>query len=134
MTDSDSLTGFYQQVKEMGKLPTTDHARRWSAAVLRTLGLTLDRSSKRQLARALAPELAAPLTRVFWLVHFRNRTQSVHEFLHQAAGRSGNTDPAFARYPTTAVFHGLKQLINNDLVEQIAESLSPELRQLWLQA
>jgi len=115
----------------MGKLRTPQHARRWSTAVLKTLGINLDGRTKKKLAKALPEELADDLTRVFWLLHFRNSNLSSHEFQNQVARRSGNTDPDFARYPVLAVFHGVKEMIGSDTRQAVAKSLSPEVRELW---
>lgn len=128
------LTDFYRNVQQAGKLPTASHAQRWSRAVLNTLGLHLDRKTKKQLARALPADLAEALIRVFWLLHFRDPQLSRADFLDQISRRSGNTDTEFARFPTTAVFRQVKSLINPDLSDQVAQTLSPEVRQLWQQA
>jgi len=101
---NDQMGSFYRKVWETGKLRSQSHASRWSKAVLNTLGLTLDRRTKKQLAKALPPDLALALDGIFWLVHFRNSGMTSQEFLNQVARRSGNTDYDFARYPTTAVF------------------------------
>jgi uncharacterized protein (DUF2267 family) len=134
MANDDALNGFYQYVKEEGNLRTVDHAHRWSAATLKTLGLNLDRGTKKKLAAALPDELAESLTRVFWLLHFRNPNLSSLEFQRQVARRSGHTDARFARYPVMAVFGGVKQMIDADLEREVAETLSPELREMWQQA
>ena len=54
--------------------------------------------------------------------------------LDQVARRSGNTDPQFARMPTLAVFGQIKQMVNAQTRDQVAEALSPEVRELWQQA
>ncbi|HEX6384755.1 MAG TPA: DUF2267 domain-containing protein [Anaerolineae bacterium] len=133
-TQTMELTDYYQRVQKMGNLRTPAHGRRWSGAVLKTLGLNLDGKTKKKLARALPPELAEDLTRTFWLLHFRDPNLSGHEFQSQVARRSGNTDADFARFPILAVFHHLKQLIDPDLSQQVAQSLSPEVAELWRQA
>ncbi len=132
--NGSNLEQYYTFVQTNGKLRSMDHAQRWSTAVLKTLGFNLDKRVKKDLAGALPKELAHDLTRIFWLVHFRHTTISRSEFLDQAARRSGNTDVAFARYPTTAVFAGVKGMIDRQLADRVAESLSPEVRELWQQA
>lgn len=133
-TPAMELTDYYVQIQKMGKLPTVNHARRWTTATLRTLGLNLGRKSKKKLEQALPPELADDLTRVFWLLHFPDPHLSSHQFLSQIARRSGNTDANFARLPVRAVFHFLKELIEPDVSEEVAQSLSPEVAELWRNA
>jgi uncharacterized protein (DUF2267 family) len=134
MATDQELNGFYRYVQEAGKLRTPNHARRWSDGILRTLGINLDRGTKKQLARALPKELANSLTRVFWLLHFRDPNLTAEEFQLKAARRSGNTDAAFARYPILAVFHGIKEVIDADLERKVADTLAPEVRDLWQEA
>lgn len=134
MSRANDLSDFYSHVQQSGKLRTPAHAQRWSNAVLKTLGLNLDRRTKRKMADALPEELADALNRVFWLIHFRNTGLTGDEFLNQVSRRSGNTDADFARYPTVAVFGGLKRMIGPDLADRVAQSLSPEVSQLWNQA
>lgn len=127
----DDLTDYFAYIQNAGKLRTTAHAQRWSRATLKTLGLSLDRGTKRKLAKALPAELAGDLTRVFWLVHFRDSSLTPYDFLNQVSRRAGNTDPDFARYPVTAVFHQLKAIVGQDTANQVAQALSPEMRQMW---
>jgi len=134
MTRNDTLNEFYRYVQEKGKLLSREHARRWSDGVLRTLGTALDRGTKKRLAKAIPDELADSLTSVFWLVHFRDPNLSSQEFQRMAARRSGNTDADFARIPTLAVFGGMKQMIDGELERDVAETLAPEVRELWQQA
>ena len=134
MMHTNNLGDFYAYIQKTGKLRTPAHAERWSRAVLRTLGFNLDRGTKKKLARALPAELAAELTRPFRLIYFRDSSISQHEFLHQVSRRSGNTDPDFARYPTTAVFHGLKTYTSQELSERVAKALPPAVRQMWEEA
>jgi uncharacterized protein (DUF2267 family) len=134
MTHDENLSDFYHHVQEKGSLRTREHAKRWSEGVLKTLGVNLDRKTKKELAQALPKELADPLTRVFWLLHFRDSNLSSYEFQHMVARRSGNTDPEFARHPILAVFGGVKQMIDADLEKKVAESLAPEVRDLWQEA
>lgn len=133
-TDNGTLENYYKLVQNNGKLRTIDHARRWSTAVLKTLGFNLDKSTKKALAHALPEPLAQDLTRVFWLLHFRNKNLTAAEFYDQVARRSGNTDVDFARHPTKAVFGGIKGLIDSQLNQRVAAALSPEMRAVWEQA
>lgn len=133
-TGNDTLSDFYRYVQEEGKLLAPEHARRWSDGVLRTLGTALDRRTKKQLANAIPEELADSLTGVFWLIHFRDPNLSSYEFRRMVARRSGNTDADFARIPTRAVFSGLKQMIDAELERAVADTLAPEIRELWQQA
>jgi uncharacterized protein (DUF2267 family) len=134
MAEVNDVVDYYRHVQLRGKLRTLAHARRWSGAVLRTLGLNLDRNTKKILARDLPEDLAEALTRVFWLAHFRNTGLGKQEFLAEVSQRSGNTDSHFARYPTLAVFSGLKSIVSPEVNERVAQSLSPEVRLLWQQA
>lgn len=133
-TNGNNLEQYYKQVQNNGKLRSLGHAQRWSTAVLKTLGFHLDKGTKKELAHALPDELSSDLIRIFWLLHFRNPHVTRREFLDQAARRSGNTDVAFARYPTVAVFGAVKGIINKQLADRVASSLSPEVRELWQQA
>lgn len=131
MTD---MNHFLQQVQEQGNLPSTAHARRWSTAVLRALSLNLSRKSKKRLAKSLPDDLAADLTRVFWLAHFRNTGMTQIEFQKEVAKRAGATDAQFARTPVTAVFHGLKSFVGKEVSEEVGETLAPDLGTLWRKA
>ncbi len=134
MNQTIELSGFYQQIQQNGKLLTQAQAERWNYAVLSTLGINLDRKTKKRLAKGLPAELGATLNRVFWLAHFNNSGQSVEEFLNQVARRSGNTNVNFARYPTAAVFHAVKELIDSELITLVGNALSPDVSKFWLQA
>ncbi len=131
---TNNLTDYYATVQQTGQLRTVAHAQRWSRAVLNTLGLALDRRTKKKLSKALPEELAGDLTRVFWLAHFRNSGMSQYDFFNQVSRRGGNSDPDFARYPTTAVFNQLKTLTSQEVNNQVAKALSPDMRQLWEEA
>ena len=134
LTMSD-LQEYYTNVRKMGKLRTDSHAARWSTAVLKTFGLYLDRSTKKALANALPADLSKDLRGVFWLAHFRDKTAEARTFQKQVARRSGNTDATFARFPILAVFNQVKAHYADDpLRSRIANSLAPELRELWEQA
>ncbi|MCB8979627.1 MAG: DUF2267 domain-containing protein [Ardenticatenaceae bacterium] len=125
------LNSYYQTVQNKGSLRTPDHARRWSTAVLKTLGFTLGGKTKKQLANALPKELGDDVKRVFWLAHFKNDQLTSHEFQNQVSRRSGNSDPQFAKIPITAVFHGVKQIVDSNVQQAVADALSPEVRELW---
>lgn len=129
--NNNNLTDYFAYIQNVGKLRTPGHAQQWSRAVLKTFGINLDRGTKKKLAKALPAELAGDLTRVFWLAHFRNTGLTQYDFLNQVSRRAGNTDPDFARYPVTAVFHQIKAIVGQDLSSQVAKTLSPEMRQMW---
>lgn len=131
---NDNVNDYYHTVQTMGSLRTPDHARRWSTAVLKTLGVNLDRKTKKKLAKALPEDLGRDLKRLFWLVHFRNKNMSKQEFQFEVSKRSGNSDWQFAKTPIRAVFHGVKELIDNDTNQAVAQSLAPDVRELWQQA
>ena len=128
------LNSYYQAVQNIGRLPTPEHARRWSTAVLKTLGVNLDRKTKKKLAKALPEELGNDLYRLFWLVHFRNKNMSQQEFQFEVSKRSGNSDWQFARTPIKAIFHGVKALVDDDIRQAVADTLAPEVRELWQNA
>ena len=128
------LNSYYQTIQTKGNLLTPQHAQRWSTAVLKTLGFNLDGRTKKRLANALPQELGNDVKRVFWLLHFRNNQLSSHDFQNQVSRRSGNSDPQFARTPTLAVFHSVKQLVDSNVQQAVADALSPEVRELWEQA
>lgn len=125
------LDSYYDFVYASGKLRTPQHAKRWSDGALRTLGASLSRKTKRALAKELPDELAQSVNGVFWLAHFRDPNQARDEFLQRAARRVGNSDSEFAAIPTAAVFAGLRLFISEDVDRQVAESLSPDLREFW---
>lgn len=130
-TDGANMAAYYQHIQEDAQLRTTPHAERWSTAVLNTLGLYLDKSTRKILAAALPDELSADLRKKFWLAYFRDAEMSKEEFLERVARRSGNTDTKFAAIPTTAVFHNIKTLINQDVNQQVADSLAPAVSEFW---
>lgn len=132
--DDSGLIQYYDLVFSTGKLRTLEHAQRWSNGVLKTLGICLDRSTKRALAKNLPEELAKSLKGVFWLLHFRDPQMSSLEFRQRAARRSGNTDAEFAYFPTLAVFGGIKLYIDSDLEDRVSNTLSREVRELWQKA
>jgi uncharacterized protein (DUF2267 family) len=133
-TGHDNLDQYYAYVLSAGKLRTPAHARRWSDAILKTLGFHLNRKTKRALAKALPKELADALQEVFWLLHFRDPELTLQTFQEQVARRSGNSNAEFAYHPTLAVFAAVKQFTDSDLDRQVAEALSPEVSELWRQA
>lgn len=128
------LDSYYRFVCTAGELRTPEHARRWSNGVLRTFGTVLSRKAKQALAKELPEELATSLKDVFWLLHFRDPNLSKEEFFHRAGRRSGNSNGEFAATPTRAVFAGLRFFISENTEQQVAESLSPELREYWEEA
>jgi len=128
------LDSFYQFVYTAGQLRTVEHARHWSDGVLRTFGTVLSRKTKQALAKELPDELARSLKDVFWLLHFRDPNLTKDEFLQRAGRRSGNSNGEFAATPTRAVFAGLRFFISPKVEQQVAQSLSPELRVYWEQA
>lgn len=128
------LAIYYQQVEKNGHLRTEDNAQQWSTAVLRALGLNLGRRTKKQLAKTLPEELAFDLTRKFWLLHFRDKNKPLDLFLKEVARMSGNTDAQFAIHPTRAVFHELKGYAGEEISNDVAESLAPEISELWQSA
>jgi uncharacterized protein (DUF2267 family) len=131
---SEPLNNYYETVQTMGKLRTPEHAQRWSTAVLKVLGVNLDRKTKKKLAKALPEELGDDLKRLFWLVHFRDKNMSQGDFQFEVSKRSGNSDHQFARYPITAVFHGVKDLIDEDTNDAVTHSLAPEISRMWQEA
>ena len=128
------LTGYYKRVEENGHLRTEEIAQQWSTAVLRALGMNLDGGTKKDLAKTLPDELAFDLTRKFWLLHFRDKNKPRDVFLKEVARMSGNTDVQFAVYPTRAVFHEVKGYAGEEVTNDVAESLSPEISALWQEA
>jgi uncharacterized protein (DUF2267 family) len=134
-TNADAaLQNYYEAVMKQANLRTMQHAERWSRAVLRTLGFYLDRGTKKKVASALPDELADDLKSGFWLLHFRDPKMPSREFLRRVALRGGNTDAQYARVPTRAVFHHVKQMLNSDLSQRVADTLSTEVGELWRQA
>ena len=133
MTEKNGMdiAAYYQHIQEEARLRTEPHAERWSTAVLNTLGLYVDKGTRKTLAAALPDELSADLTKKFWLAHFRDDEMTKEEFLERVARRSGNTDHQFAAVPTTAVFHNLKTLIDNDVNKQVTDSLAPAVSEMW---
>lgn len=136
MTESVNveLESYYEYVRREGRLRTLEHARNWSAGVLKSLGTNLDGATKKTLAKALPDELANQLKGVFWLLHFRDSGLTSYEFRRRVALRSGNTDPEFALFPTLAVMGGLREFTDAELEQKVADNLAPELRELWLAA
>lgn len=128
------LEDYYSIVQKEGRLLSSSQALSWSSGTLKTLGISLDRKTKKALARELPEELADQLTAVFWLLHFRDPNQKAEEFRLNAARRSGNSDSEFAQYPILAVFSGIKSFIDFDLSGRVSRSLAPEIRDMWLRA
>ncbi len=132
--ETNTLDVYYEHIMKSGFLLSEIHAKRWSAGVLKTLGTSLDRGTKKALAKALPEELGDSLRAVFWLVHFRDPNQTMTEFCGRVARRSGNSDSEFALHPTVAVFGGVRSLIDDSLSNRVAQSLSPQIREHWNQA
>lgn len=128
---SNELTSFYQHVQTAGSLRTEMHAKRWTRAVLQTLGLNVSGAAKKSLQTALPQELGDHVGRVFWLFNFRDDNMTAEYFQDRVGRRAGNTDKIFARIPTMAVFGGVRAMISSDVDQKVAESLSPEVRELW---
>lgn len=129
-----TLDNFYADVMRQSKQPTPEHAARLTGAVLHALGFNLSGSIKRELARALPPDLAHQLKRGWRLLHIRNSRLSLEDFASDVALHSGNTDPLYGRMATAAVFGQIKRLIDDDLSRKVAKDLSPEVRDLWQSA
>ena len=133
-TNEKELTQYYATIQTNGKLIAPIHAQRWSSALLKTLGLNINKGTKKSLAKALPEPLCNDLSRVFWLANFRDTNMTAYEFQELVARRSGNSDPNFAKHPIIAIFGALKQLIDAQMSDQVASDLSPELRDLWQNA
>ena len=129
-----TLDSFYLNVENDARLPTAAHAERWTSAVLRTLGFNISGGAKRDLAKALPPELAGQLTRGWKLINLHNPRLKQNAFLKEVALRSGNTDQGYSRLATTAVFRNLKTYIDHNLEREIARSLPEDVSKLWEQA
>ncbi len=129
-----TLDDYYDYVEANGALLSNTHAHHWSRATLNMLGVNVSRKTKKALASDLPEALAADLTKVFWLAHFRNTNLKAYDFQNRVARRAGNTDAQFARIPVTAVFGALKQLVSDEMSQRVAHDLSPELRAIWEQA
>ena len=136
MTEANGadLRGYYQNIQQNGRLRAISIAKTWNEGVLRTLALNLDRKTKSRLEDALPEELAFYLKRQFWLLHFRDANKPARVFLDEVSRRSGNTDTSFARLPTKAIFRELKELAGEDVSDDVAEALAPEISELWQEA
>ena len=130
-TNGMELAAYYQHIQEDAKLRTQEHAERWSTAVLNTLGLYVDKGTRKTLAAALPDDLSADLRKKFWLAHFRDDEMTKADFLERVARRAGNTDIQFAPVPTTAVFRNIKTFIDDDVNQQVTDSLAPAISELW---
>lgn len=131
MRNDPELQLYYEHVQREGKLLSYEIAQRWSTGVLKTLGFHLNGRTKRSLAKVLPEPLSDDLKDVFFLLHFRNPELTKLEFQKQVAMRSGNTNAEFARFPILAVFSGIRRFTNSKLNQRIADSLSPELQEMW---
>jgi uncharacterized protein (DUF2267 family) len=133
-SNGSDLERYYQQVEENGYLRTEDNARRWSTAVLRALGINLDGRTKKRLAKTLPEELAFDLNRKWLLLQFRDKHKPRDVFLKEVARMSGNTDAGFAVHPTRAVFHEVKAYAGEEVSNDVADALAPEIGELWQEA
>lgn len=134
MTQTTDLDAYYSAIQTKGYLLTLAEAQRWSAAVLKTISLNLGRRAKKRLQKGLPAELAFIAGRPFMLLHFRDKTMPRELFLKQCARRAGATDPIFARQPVRAAFHALKDLLDDDTIQAVANDLAPEISQIWQEA
>ena len=130
-TNGMDIAAYYQHIQEEARLRTEPHAERWSTAVLNTLGLYVDKGTRKTLAAALPDELSADLRKKFWLAHFRDEEMTKEDFLERVGRRAGNTDHQFAAVPTTAVFRNVKTFISDDVNKQVADSLAPAVSEMW---
>jgi uncharacterized protein (DUF2267 family) len=126
-----NLDSFYQSIMQRGNLRTPKHASRLTFAVLHTLGFNLSGGVKRSLAKQLPDDLAKDLTRGWRLINIRHKNLSLHDFAKDVARHSGNTDAQYAESATKVVFHQLKQIIDDDMIRDVARDISPEVRALW---
>jgi uncharacterized protein (DUF2267 family) len=126
-----ALDHYYEQILKTGRLPTPEHARRWSTAVLMALGNTLRGSTKRSLAKELPRELHSNLKGDFRLVRFWDPKLSAAEFRKRVALRGGNSDAEFGGLMATAVFGSLKRLLPADVAAKVAQELPPGVAALW---
>ncbi|MDT8307604.1 MAG: DUF2267 domain-containing protein [Anaerolineae bacterium] len=122
---------FYRALQEGADLPTQEAARRWSQAILRTLGELLDRPARRALAFALPPELATALLEAPGPLHFRPRRLPQDWFLRTAALRSGASDATEAIQPVHTVFQLLKGMVKRETGERIVSALPAEVATIW---
>lgn len=129
-----TLENFYQAVMQSGNLRTPKHATRLTFAVLHTLGFNLSKGVKSKLAKALPKELASDLTRGWRLINIRHKNLPLETFAKDVAMHNGNTDPQYTESAVGIVFKQLKQIIDDDLVREVARDLSPEVRALWNKA
>lgn len=126
-----TLDTFYSGVMRQGKLPTTAHAARTTSAVLRALGFNLSGSVKKKLAQALPEGMDKELTRGWRLINIRHSNLSLRDFLKDIAMHSGNTDAQYAQMATAAVFHFIKQQLDESVSREVARDLSREVRDFW---
>jgi uncharacterized protein (DUF2267 family) len=125
---------FYLAIQQNANLATAADARRWSHAILRTLGELLSRPVRRTLAFALPPELAAALLEAPDPLFVRHGQLPLERFLRTAALRSGATEVAAARRPVRTTFHLLKALLSPDVGARVAAALPAEVAAFWEEA
>ncbi len=133
-TMTTNLDAYYATIETKGSLRSSAHAHNWSSATLLMLGHNLGRKTRKQLANALPEELAADVSRVFWLVHFRDSQKEAVTFQKEVARRAGVSDAQLARIPVIAVFNALKALLDTNMIDAVADDLSPEISELWRNA
>jgi uncharacterized protein (DUF2267 family) len=132
MSNQDvTLDGFYEFVQSDADLRTPEHARRWTHAVLRTMGFNLSGSTRKSLARALPKQLGDELSRGFKLLSFFNGRKPADEFFKEVARRSGNSDAQYARAASASVFRGLKQTLDADMSREVGNALPKEVGRIW---
>lgn len=128
---AQDLTKFYEIVKENGDLRTMMHAKRWTKATLQTLGINLPKGAKKAMARSLPEELSTFLTDVWWMLPVRDPEIGAADFSARVARRAGNTDPRYAQLVAEVVFGAVQGTLATDVVKQVRDGLSPDLRKMW---
>ncbi len=131
---TQDLNSFYSTVQSVGNLRTEDHAKRWTQAVMQTLGLNISGSAKKKLKNALPKGIGDHLSDVFWLFNFRNTNMTASYFQERVGRRAGNTDREFAKFPTLGVFAAIQEIVSENVSQSVAKSLSPELKEMWEKA
>jgi len=134
MSNEIDTATFYAGIRKAAFLPSDEAAARWTAAILKTLGINLSRGTKKRLAAALPREFAEPLTRVFWLLHFRNKAMPAAEFAMAVARRADNSDNEYSLKVIRAVFASLKNSIDEKMADSVEKNLAPEVADLWKSA
>lgn len=128
---TNNLNEFFAHVRTQGKLRSDTHAHVWTRGTLNILGVNISKDAKQALQNELPQALANWLGGIFWPLHFRNENIAAIDFQNRVARRSGNTDAVFAKYPVTAVFGALKRIISQNTAQKVADSLAPDILDLW---